>query len=187
MAISGGSKKAAVQKTATVTCSVKGWSTWARFSTWWWLMSIFGMDGWENMGKLGKTWENMGTHLQISVENLGNHTFSELRHPMTPGSMDFGYSATLQTIQGYHPHDKANFKSTSGGWHKLCNQTGDVMRDYEKQIDTARPGHLPVATGDWQQNAATEKWYDQEGLQKAQWIPRKTRWDWMKWALFIWQ
>jgi hypothetical protein len=31
------------------------------------------------------------------------------------------------------------------------------MRDYEKQIDTARPGHLPVATGDWQQNAATEK------------------------------
>ena len=46
--------------TATVTCSVKGWSTWARFSTWWWLMSIFGMDGWENLGKLGKTWENLG-------------------------------------------------------------------------------------------------------------------------------
>ena len=79
-------------------------------------MSIFGMDGWENMGKLGKTWENLGTHLQISVENLGNHQFSELRHPMTPESMDFGScSATLQTIQGYHPHDKANFKSTSGG------------------------------------------------------------------------
>ena len=59
---------------------------------------VVDVDFWHGwMGKHGKTWERMGTHLQISVENLGNHTFSELRHPMTPGSMDFGCSATLQT------------------------------------------------------------------------------------------
>ena len=121
MAISGGSKKAAVlhgdrhmlreglehlsQVLHLVVVDVDFWHGW------------MGKPGktWENLGKPGKTWENLGTHLQISVENLGNHKFSELRHPMTPGSMDFGYSATLQTIQGDHPHDKANFKSTSGG------------------------------------------------------------------------
>ena len=171
MAISGGSKKAAVQKTATVTCSVKGWSTWARFSTWWWLMSIFGMDG--------KTWENLGTHGNTSSDISGKSWKPHIFWAQT------SHDARIHGFRMFR--DSANFKSTSGGWHKLCNQTGDVMRDYEKQIDTARPGHLPVATGDWQQNAATEKWYDQEGLQKAQWIPRKTRWDWMKWALFIWQ
>ena len=149
---------------------------------------VVGVDFWHGwMGKHGKTWENNGKHGNTSSDISGKSwkpqifCAQRLRHdPMTPGSMDFGCSVTLQTIQGY------NFKSTSGGWHKLCNQTGDVMRDYEKQIDTARFGHLPVATGDWQENAATEKWYDQDGLQKAQWIPRKTRCR-LNEMSFVWQ
>ena len=120
---------------STVKCSAKGWSTWARFSTWWWML-MWGKDG-NTVGWMvnhGKTCSNVFRYVQIPLETTTlSWTNSEAR------SMIPFWSVSAEMVPG--SEDATATKEFS---NKQQGDAEDIVQAANAGTSSTQPGKLQI-------------------------------------------